>query len=128
MVAASGTTQRLASTFDRGQVFQVSRTESGPSGSAGAAGAAEGSAADIGCGERRGGRIGAGGRRTGGGDARRTLRVRARWCVALASSFSFACCLFAVRLYVFSMEILFNTLFNCVNKYHNPCRVRFITL
>ena len=50
MVAASGTTQRLASTFDRGQVFQVSRTASGPSGSAtaAAAGAAEGSAADIG--------------------------------------------------------------------------------
>lgn len=50
MVAASGTTQRLASTFDRGQVFQVSRTASGPSGSAtaAAAGAAAGSAADIG--------------------------------------------------------------------------------
>jgi hypothetical protein len=46
-------------------VFQVSRTASGPSGSATAAatGAAEGSAADIGFGERRGGRIGTGGKR-----------------------------------------------------------------
>jgi hypothetical protein len=59
----------------------VSRTESGPSGSAAAAGATEGSTIDIGCGEQRGGRIGAGGgRRTGGGGARRTLRVRALVC------------------------------------------------
>ena len=100
MVAASGTTQRLASTFDRGQVFQVSRTASGPSGSAtaAAAGAAEGSAADIGV-RRAAGRADRGRREevvvTPG------LCACVRWCVALASSFSFACCLFGVRLCVF---------------------------
>lgn len=71
MEAASGTTQRLASTLDRGQAFHVRRTASGPSGSAGAE-AAERSAAMIERGDqqlerRAGGSRSEGGRGEGGG-------------------------------------------------------------
>lgn len=78
MAAASGTTQRLASTLDRGQAFHVKRTASGPSGSAGAA-AAEGSAAMIERGEqlsgRRGERVDRRGERRGDGELRQIGRA-----------------------------------------------------